>query len=517
MILWLFDNAMTCTPNKNGTEPHFTWDVCPPPTADTSEAVIPFGKQPTTQLSLDYLMQENYAGALASHAGSGIWAGGVRQDGWFRQSLPFEPLCNCPESGHDGVQGLRVNGFSQIWESAVMADMWDQLIFIGGDYEWTSVASSAATRMHELRPAFRRKFGSAPRPSISVAVVEQGRSCLNQHDATSEKLAGGPLRAQVWTEATPGNATTVCAHIVVINTALTATYAFTANISCVPALAKNPASAFPMVANRLFEFGAAMNLSQTGQLSADYIGPGTTHVYAVGCSSPWIPGGPTDTELATPLVRVADVLTPGWSTIPVVSERSDETEDYAHSTYDPQFAVYTDTAVAVPPARHSLRFNIPTGGKPTLIGFPGKQLVPAGPYGKQVHWDPVPKDRTKPGDKVTGSCLNIPGGASYKVSLLLQATPCGTSVTLMGGAWQVTGVVDREGAEDVTGIYSGKPLAPAVNPCGSRWTALEAIIKAPAATAAVNGTALQLQFLVPKNALGLGGSVWLGAASVAPM
>ena len=29
--------------NRNGTEPKFPWDICPPPTADTSLAVIPFG------------------------------------------------------------------------------------------------------------------------------------------------------------------------------------------------------------------------------------------------------------------------------------------------------------------------------------------------------------------------------------------------------------------------------------------------------------------------------------------
>ena len=71
-------------------------------------------------------MQEDYAGALASHAGDGTWAQGPHQDGWFRRSIPFEPLCNCPESGHDGEVGLLINGYSQIWESAVMADMWDQ-------------------------------------------------------------------------------------------------------------------------------------------------------------------------------------------------------------------------------------------------------------------------------------------------------------------------------------------------------------------------------------------------------
>jgi hypothetical protein len=41
-----------------------------------------------------FFLQENYAGGLASHAGDGMWDEGVRQDGWFRRGLPFEPLCN---------------------------------------------------------------------------------------------------------------------------------------------------------------------------------------------------------------------------------------------------------------------------------------------------------------------------------------------------------------------------------------------------------------------------------------
>jgi hypothetical protein len=41
----------------------------------------------------------------------------------------------------------------------------------------------------------------------------------------------GPLRGAAWTKSTPGNASAVCLHVVVINTALSATYAFRANIS----------------------------------------------------------------------------------------------------------------------------------------------------------------------------------------------------------------------------------------------------------------------------------------------
>jgi hypothetical protein len=109
----------------------------------------------------------------------------------------------------------------------------------------------------------------------------------------------------------------------------------------------------------------------------------------------------------------------------------------------------------------------------------GTKLVPMGPYGKAVAWDPDPSKRThvrantpspfpvhcvfqlsadlcraclgktlpsqaiirqKPadstrrfvflhvqvGDKVTGNCVTLPGGGSYKVTLQLQASPPST-------------------------------------------------------------------------------------------
>jgi len=176
-----------------------------------------------------------------------------------------------------------------------MADMWDQLIFIGGDYEWTGVAASCAIRMHELRPAFRRVFGSAaPRPTVSVSVVTPGAGCLAQHDATSEKLSGGPLRARVWAEATPGNASAVCAHVVVINTALTATYAFTANLTGLTLTGQ-------MKAVRMFDPGPAVNVSVDGVFDADFIAPAATNVYRIGCDGA-AAAAPDPTELATPII-----------------------------------------------------------------------------------------------------------------------------------------------------------------------------------------------------------------------
>ena len=71
------------------------------------------------------------AGGLASHASYGRWVephepnSGVHQDGWFRAALPFEPLCNCPESGHDGEVGLQINGYR--CETLVHAYVWGRV------------------------------------------------------------------------------------------------------------------------------------------------------------------------------------------------------------------------------------------------------------------------------------------------------------------------------------------------------------------------------------------------------
>jgi hypothetical protein len=60
--------------------------------------------------------------------------------------------------------------------------------------------------------------------------------------------------------------------------------------------------------------------------------------------------------------------------VAAVGEYSPETNDFAHMTYDPRFAVFVDTSVAVQPLRHSLRFNLPSAN-PQLIDFPGPPQV----------------------------------------------------------------------------------------------------------------------------------------------
>jgi hypothetical protein len=79
---------------------------------------------------------------------------------------------------------------------------------------------------------------------------------------------------------------------------------------------------------------------------------------------------------------------------------------------------------------------------------------------------------------------------------------------------QIKHVIDREGSQDASGSYSGIALAPAVTPCGTSWTTLEATLQLAPANATVNGTALQLLLAAPPTERGWGATVWIGAASI---
>lgn len=511
-----FDNAMTCT-NRNGTEPKFPWDVCPPPTADTSLPVVLFGEQPTTQLSLDYLLQENYGGGLASHAGRGHWdintpgedRSAVQKDGWFRAPLPFEPLANCPSSIHDTRPA---SSYSQAWMSAVIADMWDQLIFAGGPGPWTAIATQIAAHMEELRPSFRRKFASSSkRATVTVEELGQHGGCIVQHDKDTATLPGGPLRAAVWTEANPSNASAVCAHLVVINAALQATLAFRATLSGVP----GSAGRSDLKATRMFTAGPTLSVSVSQHggegltVTPDLIGPGQTSIYRIGCDS----SQPNPANLASPLVSGGpnDPPRTSWSVVPPAAAPGD---DFGQAPSDTRTTIVVDTAVAVSPARHSLRVNVPSDVA-VVLPLPGTHLVPV-----PRKFAPDPKlGMAKVGDVIVGASTTLPGGQAFKVTVDLQASPCGTQVALMGGGWSVTSVDclnDLRGfcVEQIDGVYRGVPLAPSVTPCGAQWTRLEAVVRSPPANATANGTALQLRLTPLPTERRHGAQVWIGAASV---
>lgn len=471
--------------------------------------MIAFGQQPRTQLALDYLMQENYQGGLASHAGDGSWAEGWGADGQYRASLPFQPLCNCPAGNlaETGELGLAI-GYAQAWMGAVMASMWDQLIFAGGYYRWTAMAATISSHMHEIRPSFRRPFGSPP-ASVHVQEVNQLGGCFKQSDAQAQALLAGPLRAAIWNELRfsdeNASATSICAHLVVVNAGLQAPVVFRANVSGLGNVAG-------LTATRLFEPGSSLNISEDGQLSDDWARPGGVNVYRIGgCQGTAADVKGMQHNLATPLfaapsrIPLASASTvlprPAWSVWPW----SDDDPIFEH--YDSRLSVMTDTAVSVYPARHSLRFNVPTT-QPVILPVPGKQLVEGGPWHTNMRWKPTTPVKT--GDRVVGTSIVLPGGRNFHVSLMVQASPCGVSVALMSGSWRVSSSEDRDMEEDAWGSYEGETIA-SVTPCGTNWTQLEAELRLPPGNATHNGTALQLQLTTLPNERQWGGTVWVGS------
>ncbi|KAH8053509.1 hypothetical protein JL722_9347 [Aureococcus anophagefferens] len=83
---------------------------------------------------LDVVMQENYGGTLAAHAGTGAWAGGVGGDGWFRNGAAFEPVYNCP--GAFAWKGTADAHLASMWLGAIDAGMYSDLNFIYTEAEY---------------------------------------------------------------------------------------------------------------------------------------------------------------------------------------------------------------------------------------------------------------------------------------------------------------------------------------------------------------------------------------------
>ena len=126
----------------------------------------------------------------------------------------------------------------------------------------------------------------------------------------------------------------------------------------------------------------------------------------------------------------------GWGPAPWISTGDN----------DAGLFVMTDTAVALAPARHSLRLNLPNG-RPVVLPLPGKQLVKPSTSGWcSPDWG---CKQAQPGQRIVGGSVTLPAGKSFHVSLQVQASPCGTIVELMHGDWIVKSSIDFEGEQDI--------------------------------------------------------------------
>ncbi len=64
-----------------------------------------------------------------------------------------------------------------------------------------------------------------------------------------------------------------------------------------------------------YDAGPTLNVSVDGRMMPDYIAPGATNIYVIGCREPSEAAPDPSVEFAAPLfsVQPADVATPGWA------------------------------------------------------------------------------------------------------------------------------------------------------------------------------------------------------------
>ena len=478
-----------------------------PPTAVLSEPVISFGQQPHTQLSLDYIMIENYGGGLTGHRNGGSWATGVGNDGRLRNGIPFEPLCNCPGEGSswqtvtdcgDGDTVLR----SEMWEGIINAGMTDQLNFIEeGDARGDAVMAGFARQLLELMPSIRASAGfpgdSGGSATITATVTV---TSANGQLSPTPTDPSGALRVAVWEEPAAPPAV-ICAHLAIVNSNTSAYLGF----ELVLGGGHRPPTGALLTARRIFSAGATLNVSTAAgawRVATDFIAPGETNLYRIGCEA----AAADPQNLATnPTLEGTPALArqPGWAQA-----------GYGHG--QPLAAMTSDTTVAKT-GRHSVKINVPDG---TALVFPlaGKQLVKPPPGAGWGAKKPPPI-----GTHIPGASVVLSPGKTYHVSLSVQTSPPGTTVEIMAGYWVVTGGKINEASPALRGDYNGSSLA-AVH--GGKfdgdglaaWQTLQATVRVPAATASQNGTALQLR-ITPRPAVAgqrraFGATVWVDAVVI---
>jgi len=479
--------------------------VCEKPsTTDTSLAMIPYGEQPHQQLSLDYILQENYEGGLWRHSGDGHWEQGfIGPDGTNHAENPFEPIANCPECCTAG--SVNPDLYSQAWLGAIQSGMYDLVVFTGPQNEAVVAATAViAEQFQELRPGFCQRFGSAYSATVNVEEVLPATDCFDQRlpDPAPDPEGwrnpywpGGRLRGKVYAEA-PVVSGQVCAHLVVVNLQIESATAFHAT------LGGRAFSAFVnMTAARMFARGAALTVSGDGVIS-DWIAPGATNVYRLGNCTP--PMQPATNIASPPIVHVGPAGGLTVATANGVWGPASWISVDGNGDYEPGLSVMTDTAVALAPSRHSLRLNIPTT-RATVIAFPGKQLVPPSTSGWcGAAWG---CKVAQPGQRVVGASTTLPAGKSFHVSLQVQASPCGTTVELMRGDWVVNSSNTKEAEQSITAVYDGSPIA-TVAPCGTNWTTLQTVVNGSA------HTALQLRLTPLPTVRNYGAQVWVGGATI---
>ena len=164
-FIWALDPYHITTGAVNcGTS--WTWSDVPSldaPTTNLSDAAIAEGQQPLLQLSIDYILHENYGRAFSDHECDGFWAHCLGGDGELRKGVPFEPVVNCLGRNSYGTErsgGAAEEKFASLaYLGVVEAGMIDQVTFADPIRSENTAAAKIAQEFLELRPSLQGEFG----------------------------------------------------------------------------------------------------------------------------------------------------------------------------------------------------------------------------------------------------------------------------------------------------------------------------------------------------------------------
>lgn len=195
--IWSLDPYHITTGAVNcGTS--WTWSDVPSldaPTSDLSDAVIAEGQQPLLQLSIDYILHENYGRAFSDHECDGFWSQCLGGDGELRKGVPFEPVVNCLGRNSYGAErsgGAAEEKFSSLAYLGVLeAGMIDQVTFADPIRSENTAAAKIAQEFLELRPSLQGEFGKHHPLSATIEAVNG--SC-QEASATSTQGKAEPGR-----------------------------------------------------------------------------------------------------------------------------------------------------------------------------------------------------------------------------------------------------------------------------------------------------------------------------------
>jgi hypothetical protein len=505
------------------------------PTSNLSQAVIGLGEQPATQISLDYIMQENYGRRFVDSSCNGSWAQCIGGDGILRNGIRFEPLVNCLGVGAFGSEqadGPSEEKFASLaYLGLIEAGMMDHLTFVidsghPSDGYQVDAQTRVAEQFRELRPSLQGTFGANFELTAAIeAVGDDAPGC-------DRSYLGSCLRAKVFEEETKAGGGGVCAHLIVVNVNATFAAQFRVTLGSGGKLAPTG----PAV--RLFGMGKNLSISAEGALDTDWIAPGGHNVYRIGCAaSKPVHGnviksvkvgidkidtqGPQRGMYFSKAIFAGDML---WGT----SEYHDSSVDRALSYGQrlrqplPEALMQSDTAVSRT-GRHSVKVTLPSAD-PLVFPLPGPSLASHNynctntpPAASKASWAKT-GSAPCPGDLVTGSSISLPRTETWLVTLYFQASPVGTRVDIMEGGWNFTSAVQRNWQTDQTvSGYIGQPIASATSSAelgsdGHRvWQKLTTRVEKATAPAVV---ALQVRVAPPVSERGFGASVWLADVSV---